>query len=152
MTLTMQDKHKYVEITDDFSPKQFEFVKQFILENGDRQTYRNIDSNNPHYSFEGINVYLNSEHRNGNIDQKISEFNEITIRDFGATIQYYTIRIVRQGDIANPKIHIDNAMQENKVYLMNDYGEDIQFMKKALIGIYLKKIETEIYLKKGRKQ
>ncbi|MDR1614327.1 MAG: hypothetical protein LBS26_02030 [Campylobacteraceae bacterium] len=36
----------------------FEKIAQFILDNGDRQTYSQKYNNNPHYSLEDFHIYL----------------------------------------------------------------------------------------------
>ena len=137
--------NEYLEITENFSVQEFEVVKTFILENGDRQTYRNLDNNNPHYSFDGFEAYLNAEIGQGNInnDPKISDFNEITLRDSDAMPQYYTIHIVRKGDIENEEIVVFEGMKEEKVYLLNPYEDDIDLMERNLNG-YIEAIKNEI--------
>lgn len=125
---------KYVDITGDFSIEDFEAAKAFILNNGDRQTYRAFDNNNPHYSFEGFEAYLNSEigQKNINNDSTISNFNEITIKDKNANPQYYAIHIVRVGDTSKKDVTIQDGMKEGKVYLLNPNDEDIEVMKNNL--------------------
>jgi len=140
---------KFIEITDLLSVEEFEKIRNFILTKGDRRTYRNFDSNNPHYHFNDFHAYLNSEigQKNINNDPEISDFNEITIHDWndGAfDIQYYTIKIVRKGDIKNELIYVEEEMKENSVYLLNAYEKDLNLMLKHLKEHYLIKLRNKI--------
>lgn len=128
--------NEYADITGTFSMNDFEVVKTFILNNGDRKTYRNFDNNNPHYSFNGFEAYLNAEigQANPNNDPTISDFNQITIRDRNADPQYYYIHIVRKGDNNNTDINKPfEGLKEEKVYLLNPHDDDINIMKNNLI-------------------
>jgi hypothetical protein len=138
---------EYRDITKNFSIQEFEAIKNFILENGDRQTYCNMYNNNPHYSFEGFEVYLNPEIGQGNIncDPEISDFNEIVIKDQNADPQYYYILIVRQGDLENKEIFfsVPAGMKEEKVYLLKYYEYDLDLME-SKIYVYIELINNEI--------
>ena len=81
----------YREITQSLSVQDFESIKSFILENGDRQTYCNMLLDNPHYSYEGFEAYLNPEIGQKNIrcDPEISDFNMRVSRDQHSDPQYY---------------------------------------------------------------
>lgn len=138
--------NEYADITTSFSINDFELAKTFILNKGDRKTYRAFDLNNPHYSYNGFEAYLNAETGQKNIynDPTISGFNQITIRDRNADPQYYTIHIVRKGD--NSKADITKpfeGMKEEKVYLLNPYDEDIEVMKNNLKG-YIQIIKSSL--------
>lgn len=126
-----------------FSIEDFELAKAFILNNGDRQTYRAFDINNPHYSFEGFEAYLNAEigQKNTTNDPTISDFNEITIRDIKANPQYYTIHVVRIRDSSKKDITIQEGMRKGRVYLLNPYENDLEVMKINLNG-YLQIIKS----------
>ncbi|UII34635.1 hypothetical protein LVD17_12535 [Fulvivirga ulvae] len=141
MNFTMSH-NKYVNITEHVSVQQFEQIQRFILANGDRKTYRNIDSNNPHYRFNNFDIFLNPENVKlftGNPDY--DKFNEITIYDPSSEIQYYTLRVVKAGDRENSATHLpEHNDDENRVYLLNIYNEDIDLMKKNLLEYYLKEI------------
>ncbi len=146
MSMINPSKKDFVEITDNLSVQEFEYIKNFILEQGDRQFYRSYDNNNPHYDFSTFHVYLNAEIGQKNLynNSEISDFNEITIYDTGAEIQYYTIRIVRKGDIENKDIAVSLGMKENHIYLMNTYEEGLGKMEKNLLDIYLPKIRSVV--------
>ena len=52
------EAEKYVDVSDIFSKKDFKKLRKFIFKKGDRQSFRNYDTNNPHYSFDDFDVYL----------------------------------------------------------------------------------------------
>ncbi len=139
MSMFNPSKKEFVDITEDFSVQEFELVKSFILDKGDRRFYRNYDNNNPHYEFEGFHIYLNAEIGQKNLynDPAISDFNEITLHDANSEVQYYTLKIVREGDIEKEEIFVDHGMKENHVYLMNSYEKNLKKMRKNLTQIYL---------------
>ena len=136
---------EFIDITNQLSFQDFENIKNFILAFGDKQTYRNYDNNNPHYSFEGFECYLNSEigQENINNDPLISDFNQITIQDLGKLFNYYDIQIVREGDIDNSKIKVIDGMKEGNVYLLKYYDNDLNIMKDSL-NKYIEVIQNEI--------
>ncbi|MDR6759902.1 hypothetical protein J2Y38_000081 [Flavobacterium sp. 2755] len=109
-----------MKITSQFSVKDFERIKQFILKKGNRKTYRNFDNNNPFYDFGKFQGYLGADIGQQNIynDPKISDFNELALKD---NDHYYKILIVRKGDIQASKKGIQNGMQENEVYFVDVY-------------------------------
>lgn len=136
---------KYVNVTEHVSVQQFEQIQHFIMANGDRKTYRNIDGNNPHYRLKDFDIYLNPENVNQFIgNPEYDRFNEITIYDPSNDIQYYTLRIVRVGDSENSTARFPENLDENQVYLRNTYDEDIDKMKKNLLEYYLKEIFKEM--------
>lgn len=65
------------------SVNNFQAIKRFILQRGDRQTYCNMYNQNPHYAFNGFDVYLHPEGGQANIDcdPKLSDFDELTVMD-----------------------------------------------------------------------
>jgi hypothetical protein len=96
----------YRDLSQTLSVREFENIKSFILDNGDRQTYCNMYSDNPHYSFERFEAWLNPEtgQRNINCDPEISDFNEIVLRDQDPEPQYFYILIIRRGDLEDEDI------------------------------------------------
>ena len=136
----------YRDITDVFSVQEFEDATNFILKNGDRQTYCSMYGNNPHYSFDGFEAYLNPEigQRNVGCDPEISGFNEITFRDPSADPQYYYVRIVRKGDSENEWIYIPKGMAEEKVYLYRyNSGDNLDTMERDVVR-YIATLKREI--------
>ncbi len=116
----ISNQTNFLKITNQFSVEDFEKVKEFILEKGTRKTYRNFDNNNPFYDFGKFLGYLGADIGQQNIynDPKISDFNELTLKD---NDHYYKILIVRKGDIQDSKKGIQNGMQENEVYFVDVY-------------------------------
>jgi len=99
----------------------------FILENGDRETYCTIYNHNPHYAFEGFDVYLNPETRQRNVicNPTLSGFNVIALRDINAYPQYYYMLTVWTGDAENEEITPDiPGTEEENVYLLQFAGID----------------------------
>jgi hypothetical protein len=136
--LMLQTEQNFMNITDHFSLAQFEALKEKMLKNGDRKTYRNYDNQNPHYILNDVDLYLNAEigQKNINNDPKMSDFNEITVND---SINYvtFTIRIVREKDFENKQIYIHEGMEKNRIYLMNDYQNINEALKKEICEKYL---------------
>lgn len=135
----------FEDISDLISMMEFEQIKNFVLKNGNRQFYRNIDSNNPHYKFEGFDVFLGADigSRNINNDPDISDFNDLTIMTMNSSVIYYNLIIVREGDLKNNKAWILDGMKENKVYLVSTYNKEMEVMKKNLPK-YLAQIKSKI--------
>ncbi|GEM_PF-1101017 len=113
---------EYQNITKTLSIKEFERIKNFILANGDRQTYCMKVGNNPHYSIDGLEFYLHPElgQQNMSCDPAVSDFNELVIRDTSAMPQYQHILIMRKGDPENAQITLKHqeGMREGKVYVV----------------------------------
>jgi hypothetical protein len=137
-------KDEYRDLTNSFSCQDFELFKNFILENGDRQTFSNMYSNNPHYSFKRFEAYLLPEigQINGNCDPEISDFNIIVLRDIKSDPQYYRILRVQQGDLENKKIiPTIPGMKERKVYLLKNDGYNIDDLE-SRISDYINLIKS----------
>jgi len=121
-------KKAFLEITNELAVAEFEQIKNFILKNKGRQTYRTFDGNNPHFAFIDFDLYLGADVWKTNMDNDpdISDFNELVIRvnhhaapmNYG-TINYYAIIIVRKGDVDRGKPRILEGMKEDKVYLVD---------------------------------
>ncbi|WDF58267.1 hypothetical protein PQ462_16245 [Flavobacterium sp. KACC 22758] len=130
----------FQKITNQFSVEDFEKVKRFILKKGKRKTYRNYDNNNPFYDFGKFQSYLGSDigQQNINNDPKLSDFNELTLKDNN---HYFKILIVRKGDTQALKKGIQNGMLENQVYFVDNY--QIGFTKISdLLTNYLKILQS----------
>ena len=56
----------------------------------------------------------------------------MVIRDFDATIMYYTIIIVRKGDIEVKKLSLWEGMKEHNIYLVDLYDEGMDKMLEGL--------------------
>jgi hypothetical protein len=138
LSLMLHTEQNFIDVTDYFSLDQFEVLKEKILKNGDKQTYRNYDNQNPHYVLNGVDLYLNAEigQKNINNDPELSDFNEITVSD-SINRMNFTIRIVREKDFENKQIYIHEGMEKNRIYLMNHYKNINEALKKEIIEGYL---------------
>lgn len=65
-----------------FSGDTFVSIKRFILAKGDRQTFGNMYSHNPHYAFGGVDAFLLPDvgQRNVACDPALSDFDGIVLR------------------------------------------------------------------------
>ncbi len=134
----------FTNITSLINLEEFEKIKEFILKNGDKRTYRNYDNNNPHYKFMNCDVFMAADigQRYINNDPKVSDFNQVTITDFNSDIKYYELIIIRKGDLKAEKAWIKKGMKEEQVYLVDVYNKGLKFMKNNLPN-YLKQIKKE---------
>ena len=124
------------DITELLSTDEFELLKSFIINNGDREVYCNMYNNNPHYSFDGFEAYLNPETGQANIncDTELSDFNELVVRDQDSYPKYFYILIVRQGDLNdNQIVGTISDMKEKKIYLLKNDDYDLDDMKNKIV-------------------
>ena len=149
-TSTGNDKknssNEYRDITKVFSEQDFEDVKNFILKNGNQQTYSNLYNNNPHFSFEEFNVYLNPEIGQSNMDcdTSLSDFNQLVIQDLESNPGYYYILLVREGDLQDDNITpFELDLEEKHVYVMGDDDYPLDVIENNATK-YLKKIKDKI--------
>jgi len=139
-----ESKMNFSIINELLDCNEFEIVKTFILKNGDRKTYRNIDNQNPHYQFENFEAFLGADLRiNKNNDPEISDFNDLTIYNRNSEIRYFKFLIVRKGDIEDNKFWIREGMEEGQVYLLDTYNKGLAKMK-VKVASYLDQIRKEI--------
>lgn len=133
--MNSKTQNDFIKITNQFSVQDFERVKSFILKEGNRKTYRNFDNSNPYYDFRKFEAYLASDigQKNINNDPKLSDFNEITLKDDN---QYYQIIVVKIGDIKEMKKGIESRMQENEVYLTAYNQKDLDKIPNQLIDYF----------------
>ena len=141
----LKQQMNFKNVTNQIDTNEFEKIKKFILKNGDRKTYRNFDGKNPHYKFENCDIFLGSDIGQKNIynDPEISDFNQLTITDQNSDIRYYELIIVRKGSLTQNKAWIRKGMEENQVYLVDNYDIGLELMAKNLTD-YLKRIREEI--------
>lgn len=116
------------DITSYLSYQEFEQVRTYLIEEGDKETYCSMYNDNPHCSINDFDIFLNPEIGQGNIncDPDLSDFNQITIRDWETDQQYYTIQIVRSGDIENENISVIEGMREKKIYLLKRHDYNLE--------------------------
>ena len=140
-----QTSSDFRDITYMISTLEFEAIKTYIINNGDREDYSNMYCHSPHYSFEDFETYLDPEigQANINCDPEISDF-VIVIRDQNSDPQYHDLLIVRNGDIENDQIiRIVSGMGEEKVYLLKYYDYDLNTMLEN-VEIYINKMKNKI--------
>jgi len=135
----------FTNISDLVSYDMFEKIKDFILKQGHRMTYRNYDNNNPHYQFESFDVFLGADMGQGNMnnDPEISDFNQLTVADWEADICYYSLIIVRKGDLKPSKAWVLPTMKEGEVYLVDYYEKGLDTMRHHLLT-YLEAIKNKL--------
>lgn len=140
-----ENNNETIDISGILTVANFETIKAFIINNGDVETYSNRFNNNPHFSFSGIEAYLDPEtgHLNSNCDPELTDFNVLVIIDQKNDPQYYSLQIVRAGDILDSTIHTSECMAEGKVYLLNYDNIDYEFMQDNITN-YTKLINNEI--------
>jgi hypothetical protein len=108
-----QELQQMHDISNILSKQDFEEITQFILTNGDRETYSNKYNNNPHYLHEEIHIYLDPISQWINFDRTLSyninDYNRITIEDRNSFQRFY--RILLQDE----KVYIYNLFYENEL-------------------------------------
>lgn len=139
------DTKNYEDVSNLISYNEFEQIKKFILEKGDKKTYRNFEGDNPHYKFGTFDVFFGADigQRNITNDPNVSDFNELTIADWETEDTYTELIIVRDGDLKNDKEWIMDGMKEGKVYLVDVRNGEINILKNNL-SKYLEKIRKGI--------
>ena len=131
-----QNKEKmqkqYIDLSEELPVEKFQDIVQFILKNGDRQTYCNMYNNNPHYKLEEFDIFLNPINQSINwsekkLSNKISDYNKIVIQNFQENVIYYRL-----------------TLSENKILLDIDNQKDFEIIKKIFLLKYLPKMEKEL--------
>jgi hypothetical protein len=123
---------QYIDLSEMLTVKKFQDIVDFILKNGDRQTYCNMFNNNPHYKLEGFDIFLDPINQSINwsedkLSNKISDYDKIVIQDFQTDVTYYRL-----------------TLSENKVLLDIDNQKDFDSIKKVFLLKYLPKMEKEL--------
>jgi hypothetical protein len=134
-TCYAQNKEKMqkqnIDLSETLTVKKYEAIVEFMLKNGDRQTYCNMYNNNPHYKLDGFDIFLNPINQGINwskdkLSYKISDYDMLVIQDFSANVKYYRV-----------------TLSNNKVLLDIDSEKDFDFIKKEFLLNYLPKMEKE---------
>ena len=135
----------FTDSSELLTPQAFEEIKNFVLRRGDRRTYRNFDSHNPHYRFKHFDVFFGSDIGQQNItnDPALSDFNQLTIYDSSAEIQYYELILVRKADVSKQRSWLRAGMEEERVYLVDVYDKGLKKMQKTLMN-YLEQLRNEL--------
>ena len=123
----------YVNVTNEFSVKDFKKARRLILENGLGRSFRNIENNNPFYQFDSFGAFLASstkyqvDHR---IPLETEDYNEMVLWGDGQFTLYLY-------DERTPTTN--SYLKNDKVYFLKSDHLDI----KALVK-YMKEIRTQL--------
>ncbi|MDR7212066.1 hypothetical protein [Flavobacterium piscis] len=122
-------ENPYIDITKEFSPKEFQTIVAFVLKQGDRRFYCNKYNNSPHYKVDTFDVYLDPIHpsinvTNENLSEKVSDYNTIVIHDAQSDLQYY-----------------DVVLKDTGVFLDCHNQKDKRLVLKLFLDKYLPKIK-----------
>ena len=92
----------------------FQNLRKFVFKYGDRKTYRNFDSNNPHYRFDDFDVYLGTGDQRASLETKeikVKEYTELVIHDGNYHTFYLTSSETEnfgQGHLEKGKVYWHN--------------------------------------------
>ena len=128
----------YLNITDKLSLHEFEAIIDYVLAHGDRKSYCNRYSNNPHLKVGDFDLFLTPDDKQNTFcDTTISGFNEIVIYHPGADIQYYHIKLADAEEVEHYKDTKGHELQSDQVYLNGLYNEDLDLIREILIEKHL---------------
>ena len=107
--------------------RYFEEIVQFVLSNGYRQTYCNMYNNNPHYSFDNIEIYLDPYNQWINCSENelsyiVSDYDEILIEDNNSE-KHFRIKLVGE-----------------KIYMRDVHTDESSRLAEKILGKYLSKM------------
>ena len=121
------------DINKIFNVNDFKRIVQYILDNGDRQTYNNMYNNNPHYSLKDFDIYLDPisqwiNFRKEYLSAEVNHYNRITIMDWNSKhVIYYRIMLYNE-----------------KVWIYNLYEVEQTNYEKEIINKYIPKLKLLI--------
>lgn len=107
-------QHDYEQVSSIFRPSIFKKIREFVLENGSPQTFRNLDSDNPSYNFTSLDVFFGPARKHSFVlkDFLDNDYYELTIRDNDGS--YYHFVYFDESTPEQTFIHPD--MQPGSVY------------------------------------
>ena len=114
---TFVKSHFGRDITNILSKQNFVDIAQFILDNGSTGTYSNMYNNNPYYSYQDLDIYLNPinqfiEFIKSDTPPIVTNYNGILIRDINSRYTYYEIKLLGEKVlIYNPHKHNRNVYE-----------------------------------------
>lgn len=119
----LEEKRKeqdFTNVSAIFRPQIFEKIRKFVLERGAARTFRNIDRNNPSYSFSAQEVFLGPSSNTAFIRQdfKDQDFYEMTIRDKEGEIYQF----VYLNEVMPDQLFVHQKMQAGVVYWWHPKG------------------------------
>ncbi|KPM32521.1 Hypothetical protein I595_939 [Croceitalea dokdonensis DOKDO 023] len=129
------ENEKFIDVSAEFSKKDFEKVRKFVFKNGDRRTFRNMDNGNPHYRFSDFDLYLGASGQLNLLETKKiarTNYNELVIHDK----QYYTLYFIT-----------GEQMGKNRTNLKKDrvYWHNTTYAHKEALKAYLQKLKDQTY-------
>jgi len=122
-------------ISDILSRSDFKEIVRFVLTNGDRKTYFNMYSNNPHYMIGVTHIYLNpvSQWINACKDElsmSVDDYNEIYVENRASL--YWPYRIV----LFEGEVWIADFSKKNTEKYENTIRSEYVPILKEMIGKY----------------
>jgi (2Fe-2S) ferredoxin len=101
-TDSVQQKTDKLDNSAALSKEDFRKIVQFVLSEGDRQTYCNMYNDNPHYKTNDFEIYINPVNQNINpLSVNVLDYNEIVFEATEPELCYCDIRLGDDG-----KVHI----------------------------------------------
>jgi len=110
----------FTNVSAIFRPQIFEKIREFVLERGAAKTFRNIDRDNPSYSFSAQEVFLGPSSNTAFLRQdfKDRDFYEMTIRDKDGEL----FQFIYLNEVKGDQLFVHQKMQPDMVYWWNPKG------------------------------
>ncbi|MGJ1430795.1 TPM domain-containing protein [Sphingobacterium spiritivorum] len=110
----VMNEEDFIHVSSIFTPSIFKKIRAFVLANGEPQTFRNLDSNNPSYSFTSLDVFLGPSRKNSFVlkDFREEDYYEMTIRDNDSS--YY--QFIYFEETAPEQTFMHRKMLPGKIY------------------------------------
>ena len=104
----------FTNVSSIFTPSIFKKIRAFVLENGEPQKFRDLDSDNPWYNFTSLDVLLGPSRKHSFVlkDFRKDDYYEMTIRDNDGS--YY--QFVYFEKYVPERTFIHQNMQPGRVY------------------------------------
>lgn len=134
------DREK-IDLTDILSYTEYIVLKQFILDQGQIETYCNMYNDNPFYQFKNrVSLYLNPKHQFPTLEEakEMHTYNSMTFR----LPEEYTIRYIN--------INEDNVAQKVYYYLVKrdldkeDKLDEVRTDLRGIKEVIFKEIKEQI--------
>lgn len=107
-------QYNYTDVSSTFTPSIFKKIRNFVIENGTPQTFRNLDNDNPSCNFTALDVFLGPSRKHSFLlkDFLETDYYEMTIRDHNGV--YY--QFICFDENIPEQTFIKKKMQTNRVY------------------------------------
>ena len=144
VTLNMTAQPNYV-LQNKMDLATFDKIKNFVIKKGGKQTFRNFDNNNPHYTSKFFEIYLGSDigQKNINNEPKKSNFNEMQVFSKKYSGINFCLIAVRKGDQKLNKYWIYPDMIEGYVYVYMTNKYSFEIIENE-INSFLRDINTKL--------